>query len=238
MQISVRNIRKNYRRKEVLKDISFEAGSGSRIGILGRNGCGKSTLLSVLAGSLKADGGQFLVSDDSHPETADLLSSPRLRSSLVGYVPQTPPLFEELSALDNLRLWYTGGRKVLERELEDGILKDLKITEFLHKNVRSLSGGMKKRLSIGCALASHPSILLLDEPGAALDLTAKEMIVRYLDHFCTNGGIVLIATHERTEIEACSSTYILRDGIAVPYRFDGDMQHLASQLEMERSMEQ
>ena len=106
MQISVRNIQKNYRKKEVLKDISLDAQSGSRIGILGRNGCGKSTLLSILAGSLKADGGHFLLSDDSRPGTPDLLSSPRLRASLVGYVPQTPPLFEELTALDNLRLWY------------------------------------------------------------------------------------------------------------------------------------
>ena len=62
MQISVRNIQKNYRKKEVLKDISLDAQSGSRIGILGRNGCGKSTLLSILAGSLKADGGHFLLS--------------------------------------------------------------------------------------------------------------------------------------------------------------------------------
>ena len=239
MKVTIDQIRKHYRKAPILSGVSLSARSGTMVGILGKNGCGKSTLLSILAGTLRADHGAFLYDrEDGTSRPADLLKDHALASRMIGYVPQSPPLLDELSALDNLRLWYTGGRKVLERELEDGILKDLKITEFLHKNVRSLSGGMKKRLSIGCALASHPSILLLDEPGAALDLTAKEMIVRYLDHFCTNGGIVLIATHERTEIEACSSTYILRDGIAVPYRFDGDMQHLASQLEMERSLEQ
>ena len=98
------------------------------------------------------------------------------------------------------------------------------------KNVRNLSGGMKKRLSIACALAHHPSVLLLDEPGAALDLSAKELIIRYLHLFCEGGGIVLIATHEKTEIEACSRTYILKDGTASEYHFDNDMEKLASQL--------
>ena len=118
----------------------------------------------------------------------------------------------------------------LKKELEEGILAELQITGFLNKNVRNLSGGMKKRLSIACALAHHPSVLLLDEPGAALDLSAKELIIRYLQLFCENGGIVLIATHEKAEIEACTRTYILKNGIACEYQFDNDMKKLASQL--------
>lgn len=230
MQISVRNIRKNYRRKEVLKDISFEAGSGSRIGILGRNGCGKSTLLSVLAGSLKADGGQFLVSDDSHPETADLLSFPRLRSSLVGYVPQTPPLFEELSALDNLRLWYAGSGQDPAREEQDGPVHLLGVDEYLHLPVRKMSGGMKKRLSIACALARRPKILLLDEPGAALDLICRNTIDQYLGSFCRKGGIVITASHEIPEITACTETWILKDGSLHSFLYDGNIETLVSRL--------
>ena len=229
MKITIDGIRKRYPRTEVLTGVSLEADSGMMVGILGQNGCGKSTLLSILAGTLRADSGSFLYEDENGRKT-DLLKNRTLSSRMIGYVPQSIPLLEELTALDNLRLWYTGGRRVLRKELEEGILKELRITEFLHKNVRSLSGGMKKRLSIACALAHHPSVLLLDEPGAALDLTAKELIIRYLHLFCENGGIVLIATHEKAEIEACSRTYILKDGTASEYRFDNDMEKLASKL--------
>ena len=229
MKITIDGIRKQYRRAQVLSGVSLEAGQGMMVGILGQNGCGKSTLLSILAGTLRPDRGTFLYEDDQG-KRSDLLKNHALSSRLIGYVPQSTPLLEELTALDNLRLWYTGGRSVLKKELEEGILAELQITDFLNKNVRNLSGGMKKRLSIACALAHNPSVLLLDEPGAALDLTAKELIIRYLQLFCSNGGIVLIATHEKAEIEACSRTYILKNGIACEYQFDNDMKKLAMQL--------
>ncbi len=229
MKISIRDIHKKYRRAEILKGVNITARQGTMTCILGRNGCGKSTLLSILAGTLKADSGSFLYESEDRGEV-DLFRRRSLSSVLIGYVPQQTPLLEELTALDNLRLWYTGGRKVLDRELESGVLQDLKIGEFLHKNVNTLSGGMKKRLSIGCALAHHPRILLLDEPGAALDLIAKEQIVTYLDRFCEKGGIVLLASHELNEIEHCTHACILKDGTASYLKFDGDTAHLASLL--------
>ncbi len=229
MKITIDGITKHYHKAQILSGVSLQADQGDIIGILGQNGCGKSTLLSILAGTLRADSGSFLYEDATTAQT-DLLKNLSLSSRLIGYVPQSTPLLDELTAYDNLRLWYTQGRAALERELEEGILKELQITEFLHKSVRSLSGGMKKRLSIACALAHHPSVLLMDEPGAALDLNAKELIIRYLHLFCGEGGIVLIATHEKAEIEACTQTYILKNGVTTPYLFDDDMKKLASQL--------
>ena len=198
MKIQISHIRKSYRHKEVLKDITFSASSGTAIGILGENGCGKSTLLGILAGALKADEGEFLLDGSSLPETGDLLRRPVLRSHVVGYVPQTTPLLEELSVKDNLRtplleelsvkdnlrLWYPGGSDTLSQELKSGVLRDLQVQDFLNRQVLKLSGGMKKRVSIGCAVANHPQILILDEPGAALDLVCKEVILDYLQGFC------------------------------------------------------
>ena len=220
MKISIQNIRKKYRSSQILSGVDISAEEGTMTCILGKNGCGKSTLLSILAGVVRADSGSFLYEQGSEPKI-DLFRRRNDASRLIGYVPQSTPLLEELSALDNLRLWYTGGKDVLRQELEDGVLKDLDIDRFLHKNVRTLSGGMKKRLSIGCALAHHPRILLLDEPGAALDLLAK---------FCSQGGIVLLASHELGEIENCSRAYILKDGTAslIDHRIDGA--HLAALL--------
>ncbi len=233
MRISVKNIKKNYHRKSVLTDVSFDVEKGSRIGILGQNGCGKSTLLSILAGSLRADAGHFYLQEEKPGggyQEKDLMTDPRLRSSLIGYVPQNTPLFEELSALDNLRLWYTDSRVSLEHELRHGLLQILGIEEFLHLPVRKMSGGMKKRVSIACAVAGNPRILLLDEPGAALDLVCKQNIVSYLDSFCAQGGIVIMASHEIPEIRSCSRTLILKNGVLTPCHFDGDIEKLVSEL--------
>lgn len=166
MQIEIKNIAKKYKRKQVLQNICLTAETGSCIGILGANGCGKSTLLSILARVQSCDKGSFLC------DGVDLLKNAKEHNRLVGYVPQGTPLIEELSAKDNLLLWYD--RKKMEQELQDGVLSLLGIHEFLGVTVSKMSGGMKKRLSIGCAMASNPPVLLLDEPTAALDLACKQ----------------------------------------------------------------
>ncbi len=229
MKIRIQDIRKSYRSAQILRGVCMEADEGSMTCILGKNGCGKSTLLSILAGVVRADSGSFFFAQEEAGEI-DLFRRRSDASRLIGYVPQSTPLLEELTALDNLRLWYPGGKGVLRQELEEGVLKDLNIDQFLNKNVRTLSGGMKKRLSIGCALAHHPRILLLDEPGAALDLIAKEQIVVWLKSFCDKGGIVLLASHELGEIENCSRAYILKDGVSseIDHRVDGA--HLSALL--------
>lgn len=218
MEIQITNIQKRYGRHQVLQDISLTAESSSCIGLLGCNGSGKSTLLQILAGVLKPDGGSF---------TADGKNLWK-RPGAVGYIPQGTPLLEELSAWDNLRLWYS--REELEKELSQGVLKLLGIGEFLKKPVHTLSGGMKKRLSIGCAVAQRPPILLLDEPTAALDLPCKQQIHRYLDTYKRSGGILLLTTHDVAELALCDRLYILRDGRLVPYTYDGDPDKLVGQL--------
>lgn len=228
MKIQVSHISKRYQRRQILKDISFSAGEGAVVGILGPNGCGKSTLLSILAGASRAGSGSFLLEDGGRSQ--DLLRSPRLLASLVGYVPQTPPLLEELTARDNLSLWYPGGRKMLEEELDRGVLRRLDLGPVLKKEVSRLSGGMKKRLAIGCAVSNHPRILILDEPGAALDLVCKQVILDYLEDFRRGGGIALLASHEPQEIASCSETYLLREGLLTPYSYDGDIEKLARSL--------
>ncbi len=222
MQVQINNIQKRYGGKQVLRDVSFSAESGRCIGILGSNGSGKSTLLSILAGVLRGDGGEFLC------DATDLLHDPALRSRMVGYVPQGTPLIEELTAKDNLRLWY--GRRELKDELENGVLKLLGIGEFLKTPVSKMSGGMKKRLSIGCAVAKRPPILLLDEPTAALDLACKESIASYLRQYKRSGGLLLLTTHDVLELDLCDQWYILKDGGLVPFRYDGDLSKLVKSL--------
>ena len=212
MRVEIQHIAKRYKGKQVLTDVCLTAEGGKCIGILGCNGSGKSTLLSILAGVLRRDGGSFLC------DGKDLFRDHRLRSRLVGFVPQGTPLLEELSAMDNLRLWYDG--ETLREELENGVLKMLGIDEFLKVPVNKMSGGMKKRLSIGCAVAKHPPILLLDEPTAALDMACKEAVTQYLQRYKRSGGILLLVTHEVPDLALCDRCYILKDGLLVPYIFE------------------
>ena len=88
----------------------------------------------------------------------------------------------------------------MKEELEKGMLAMLGINDFLNVRVAKMSGGMKKRLSIGCAISYNPQILIMDEPSAALDLICKERIHTYIRDFKSRGGIVILATHEEQEI--------------------------------------
>ena len=222
MKIELSEIQKAYKRKVVLENVSLTAEEGSCVGILGGNGCGKSTLLSILAGVQKADKGSFLC------DGKDLLQNTALRNSVVGYVPQGNPLIEELSARDNLRMWYDSS--TLKRELESGVLAMLGIDTFLKVPVYKMSGGMKKRLAIGCAVAANPRVLLLDEPSAALDLVCKEKIYNYFMAHKAEGGILLLATHDLQELALCDQCYILKQGVLIPYQYDGDIHRLAGSL--------
>lgn len=224
IMIEILHIKKSYGKKTVLQDISFSAEQGQCIGILGGNGSGKSTLLNVLSGVISPDDGAFLYNG------TDISKDSKKRSALLGYVPQGTPLLEELTALDNLRLRYE--KTDLHNLMENGVLKMLGIDSFLKTPVHKMSGGMKKRLSIGCSVANNPRILLLDEPSAALDLVCKAKISDYLNDFRANGGIVVLATHDLQEIPLCDKLYILKNGCLYDYDFDGDIHRLAENLEL------
>lgn len=222
VKITVKNISKSYKKKIVLQNIDLEVTSGKIVGILGLNGSGKSTFLSILAGVKPCDSGTFFVDDEN------IFTNEKKRREIIGYVPQGVPLIEELSGYDNLSLWYDS--KNLKHQLEEGFLKKLGISDFAKLQVSKMSGGMKKRLSIACAVAHNPSVLLLDEPMTALDLPCKQIISDYILDFKNRGGIVLLASHDVMELELCQEWYILKDGKLVPYQYDKDLKKLVTTL--------
>ncbi len=222
MKIEINHIKKSYKKNKVLTDVTFTAEGGSCVGILGGNGSGKSSLLSILAGVQKCDSGEFLYNGKN------LFDNAYMRANAVGYVPQGTPLIDELTAWDNLLLWYD--RKTLKKELSTGVLAMLGINGFLKTTVSKMSGGMKKRLSIGCALAKHQPVLLLDEPTAALDLACKENIAEYITKYKKSGGIVILATHDVSELCLCDKLYILKDGKLNDYCYNGNLKDLVERL--------
>lgn len=112
----------------------------------------------------------------------------------------------------------------------DSFLSRLGIGEFLRVPVRKLSGGMKKRLAIACAMANRPPILLLDEPTAALDIPCKEEIHEYLSFYKSLGGILLFVTHDLLDLTMCDRLLLLRDGAISPFAKPDDPAALAKAI--------
>jgi ABC-2 type transport system ATP-binding protein len=204
--LEVTGLCKSYGKQKILDAVSFTAAPGTCVGIVGSNGCGKTTLLSILAGAVKADQGSIRYRNQ------EATGSPGVFAREAAYVPQENPLIEELTVRDNLSLWYRGSRREMERDLAQGPAAMLGIPAMLKKPVARLSGGMKKRLSIACALSNHAGTLILDEPGAALDMECKADIRAYLEQYRKEGGTVILTSHEQSELALCTRMYVLRGG--------------------------
>lgn len=208
--IEIKDISKSYKKHTVLDHIDLSIHKGDCIGIIGDNGSGKTTLLSIIAGYIKPDSGHLIMNGIEYAFSSDSLKG------IVSYVPQENPLMEELSVRDNLRLWYASSEISMEDSLLNGTLHMLGIHEFVHKKVSELSGGMKKRLSIGIAFANQPSLLIMDEPSAALDLSCKKEIRSYMKYFTKQGGCVLLVSHDEPELSICNRLFRLQGGHLSP----------------------
>jgi ABC-2 type transport system ATP-binding protein len=207
MLISVKNITKRYGKNSILKDVNLEVNKGECAVIIGSNGCGKTTLLSILAGSNKPTSGQIIIDGNN------ALANAKVFDRMIGYIPQENPLMEGLSVKDNLKFWYMGTGRSMEADLVNGAPVIFGVNKFLNKKVEQLSGGMKKRLSICAALAKNPPILILDEPGASLDIVCKQEIKEYIKNYMAVGGTVILASHEDYEIGLATKMYLLNDGV-------------------------
>ena len=191
-------------RKQIIRDVSFCVSEGQCIGLVGANGSGKSTLLKAIAGILPLAEGRIL--KDGRP-----VEKLRGKKSFIGYVPQENPLFDDARAIDHLQLYYSGSGRDLKKDLESGIPASLGIGAYLNKPVSAMSGGMKKRLSLACALAEDPALVLMDEPAAALDLPGKEQIRSYVRSLKEAGKMIILATHEEADFTLCDS-FLLMSG--------------------------
>lgn len=193
--VAIENVSLKYK-KTVLTDVSITAEKGDAVGLLGLNGSGKSTLLSAIAGLRKPSSGTIKVNGKA------------------GFVTQENALIDELTAMDNLKMWTPLSRQEILKELTDTELSILKVADFIDVKVKRMSGGMKKRLAIASVLLSKPDVLLMDEPLASLDIPAKNDIIRFIDSFKSRGGTIFIASHSEELFRHCSKIYLLKSGVA------------------------
>ena len=211
--LSIQDISKRYKFREVVKTISLEITSGEVVGLLGPNGAGKTTAFYMIVGLIRCDRGSIIL------DGRDVTRLPvhrRARRGL-GYLPQEASIFRKLTVADNIRA-ILQTRTDLDRADRQSLLEEL--MEELHVvHVRdslglSLSGGERRRVEIARALAAEPRFILLDEPFAGVDPISVIDIQRIIRHLTQRDIGVLITDHNvRETLGICGHAYILNDGV-------------------------
>ncbi|MBL0318914.1 MAG: ABC transporter ATP-binding protein [Alphaproteobacteria bacterium] len=193
--------------KDALKGIDLAIPQGSFFGLLGPNGAGKSTLINILAGLVNKTGGKV------HVQHWDIDTHMRQAKFNIGIVPQElilDPFFTVYEALENHAGYY--GIAPKDRKTNE-IIKALKLEDKAHNKPRSLSGGMRRRLLVAKALVHSPSILVLDEPTAGVDVELRQQLWEYVKELNRQGTTVLLTTHYLEEAEAlCDQIAIINHG--------------------------
>jgi ABC-2 type transport system ATP-binding protein len=204
--IRISGLRKSYRDLVALDGIDLEVGRGEIFGVVGPNGAGKTTLIRLLVGALRADAGTIEVLG------MDPRRNRRWLRSRLGYMPQQPALYEDLSARRNVAFFAAAHPQRELAPLVDAALSRVALDDRADDPVHTLSGGMQQRLSLACAIAHEPELLLLDEPTAGID---PELRSSFWDHFrslANAGSTLIVSTHMMTEALACDQIAVLRAG--------------------------
>ena len=210
-QLSAAALKKRYKSRTVVHDVSLTVDSGEVVGLLGPNGAGKTTCFYMIVGLVAADGGVIKLDDK---ELTHLPIHERARQGL-SYLPQEASIFRKLTAGENIRAILELREKdesVIERELQS-LLDDLAIAHLRDMPSVALSGGERRRLEIARALASRPRFILLDEPFAGVDPIAVIEIQRIVRFLRERGIGVLITDHNvRETLGICDRAYIISEG--------------------------
>ena len=210
--LRARNLRKSYKKRTVVKDVSIHVNAGEVVGLLGPNGAGKTTSFYMIVGLVAADAGRITLGE------RDISRMPmHTRARLgVGYLPQEASVFRKLTVAENILAILETRRslsKAQRQELLEGLLGELHIGHVRDTLGMSLSGGERRRVEIARALAADPQFILLDEPFAGVDPISVGDIQQIIRHLQDRGIGVLITDHNvRETLGICSRAYILSDG--------------------------
>lgn len=210
-RLTASNLKKRYKSRTVVHDVSFSLDSGEVVGLLGPNGAGKTTCFYMVVGLVPLNGGKIFLDD------CDLSQLPIHQRARLGlsYLPQEASVFRRLSVEDNiLAVLELQNFDYAERQQHlDYLLHDLHISHLRANPAISLSGGERRRVEIARALASQPRFILLDEPFAGVDPIAVMDIQRVIRYLKENGIGVLITDHNvRETLGICDSAYIISEG--------------------------
>lgn len=205
--IEINNLVKNYGTKFAVDDISFKVGKGEIVGFLGPNGAGKSTTMNILTGYLSSTSGEAKVGG------IDILENPNEAKKLIGFLPEQPPLYVDMTVNEYLRFVYEikGCKLNRERHLAE-IRQVTKIEDVKDRLIKNLSKGYRQRVGIAQALVGNPPVIIFDEPTVGLD--PKQIIeIRNLIRNLGQSHTVILSTHILSEVQSvCDRIIIINEG--------------------------
>ncbi len=209
--LEVKHLKKSFKSRMVVKDVSFHVNSNEVIGLLGPNGAGKTTSFYMVAGLLASDGGDIFL------DGVNIKSMPVHKRAMMGlgYLPQEASIFRQMTVEENVRaileLKKLGHKKV--KTEVDRLLAALNIEHLRDVNAMALSGGERRRCEIARALANYPRFILLDEPFAGVDPIAVADIQKVINFLKDLGIGVIITDHNvRETLRICDRGYIISEG--------------------------
>lgn len=227
--IEVSHVAFSYGRLPVFRDLTLTVPRGGAFGLLGPNGAGKSTLMRMLTGRLRPSQGEVRVfGERPHPAL----------TAQIGYMPQAVALYLELTARENVDFFarmYGVADRAQRRRLVDEVLELVALTDRADSPVLTLSGGMRQRVSLACALVHQPPLLLLDEPTVGLD---PELRAAFWDHFrelAARGGTLLISSHTMDDAARCDRLAFLHSGRILAEGTPAELQRAAKARSLEEA---
>ena len=206
MSISVKNISKSYNKIKALDAVTFDVEPGELFGLIGPDGAGKTTLFRILTTLLIADEGTAKVAN------MEVLSDyKRIRNS-VGYMPGRFSLYQDLTVLENLKFFATIFGTTIEENYD--LIKDIyiQIEPFKDRRAGKLSGGMKQKLALCCALIHKPKVLFLDEPTTGVDPVSRKEFWDMLKRLNKHGITILVSTPYMDEAALCDRIALIQHG--------------------------
>jgi ABC-2 type transport system ATP-binding protein len=209
--VQVSGLTKRFGAVVAVDGLMFEARPGEIVGLVGPDGAGKTTTLRTLAGVLSADAGEARIGG------VDVLRDPESVKSRIGYMPQQFGLYEDLTVAENIR-FYADIFEVqpgVRRQREQQLLEASGMNRFRDRLAGQLSGGMKRKLGIACALIHMPQLLLLDEPTTGVDPVSRRELWSIIYSLVFQGVTVLVSTAYLDEAERCHRLLLMHQGRAL-----------------------
>lgn len=226
--VEVKNLTKRYGGIKAVNDISFTVESGEILGFLGPNGAGKSTTMNMITGYISSTSGTVTI------DGYDILENPKEAKSKIGYLPEIPPLYLDMTVRKYLEFMFDLKRVSLpKREHISEIMKIIKITDVQDRIIKNLSKGYKQRVGFAQALLGNPPVLILDEPTVGLD--PKQIIeIRNLIKSLGKKHTVIFSSHVLSEISAtCDRIIVISNGNIVA---DAKTSELSSSISGEQKL--
>ncbi|MBR5859549.1 MAG: ATP-binding cassette domain-containing protein [Clostridia bacterium] len=205
--VEITDVRKSYGNKHAVNGISFEVKEGEILGFLGPNGAGKSTTLNIITGYLSADSGSVKI------DGTDILEEPLKAKKDIGFLPEIPPLYVEMTVLEYLNFVYDlKGCKLPRKQHLKEICEVVKIWDVGNRLIKNLSKGYRQRVGIAQALIGNPKVLIFDEPTIGLD--PRQIIeIRNLIKMLGREHTIILSTHILPEVQAvCDRIVVINKG--------------------------